>query len=127
MLDLFHASFGDLAFTRRRFVSLLDEAVQHNDSPTNKGAKEYARDPFGTLQSKLKQSFTEGFGVRLSEVGAEHNHTAGQHDRPSSEGIGQVEDVSLNGLAVVSDRVIHCSMLTIMLFACKPDYRSRGT
>ena len=57
--------------------------------------------------------------VWLSEVGAERNHTTGQHDVPCSEGIGQVQDISLHGLAVVGDRVVHSGRITIMLLMCK--------
>lgn len=84
MLHLLHTGFGDFAFTRRRLVSLLDEAVQHDDSPTDKGAKKHPRNSFGPLQSKLEQPFPEGFGVWLSEVGAERNHTTSQHDVQTS-------------------------------------------
>jgi hypothetical protein len=38
MFDFLHSGFGDPAFTRRRLDRLLDKAVQHDDSPADKGA-----------------------------------------------------------------------------------------
>jgi hypothetical protein len=119
MFDFLHSGFGDPAFTRRRLDGLLDKAVQHDDSPADKGAEKHARDTFGTFQPKLEQAFTEGFGVRLSEVGTERDNTTGQHDVPGSESDGQVQDVRLHILTVVSDRVVHGDTITNMLPAHK--------
>ena len=125
MFDFLHSGFGDPAFTRRRPVGLLDEAVQHDDSPADESAEEHACDSFGTFQPKLEQAFTERFGVRLSEVGTERYDTTGQHDITSSESVGQVQDVRLDGLTVVSDRVVHGGIITNMLSARKQRLRGQ--
>ena len=78
MFDFLHSGFGDPAFTRRRLAGLLYKAVQHDDPPAGKSAKKHARNSFGALQPEFEQAFTEGFGVKLSEIRAERDDTAGQ-------------------------------------------------
>jgi hypothetical protein len=90
-----------------------------HDPPADKSAEKHSRNSFSALQPELEQAFTEGFGVRLAEVGTKRYDTAGEHNIPGSESVGQVQDVRLDGLTVVSDRVVRGGMITNMLSAHK--------
>ena len=93
--------------------------MQHDDSFGDQSTEEYTRNPFCPFQSQLEQTSTKGFGMRFSQVRAEHNHSSSDHDITRCQRIGQVQDLGLHDIAVIGNRIIHRRIVTNMLIAYK--------
>ena len=119
MFDLLHPRLSDFTLAKRRFVRLLDKAMQHDDLFGDQRTEEYTGNPFGASQSQLEQTSTKGFGMRCSQVRAEHNHSSSEHDISRRQRIGQTQNLCLHDIAVIGNRIIHRRRVTNMLIACK--------
>jgi hypothetical protein len=63
----------------------------------------------------------------FSEIRTKSDHSTCQHDLPRSETIRQLQNLLLNRLAVIGDRVIHTGKITNMLSAHKACQRTRSS
>ena len=106
MLDLLHAIRRNRSFARRRTLSLLDKAVEHHDPPAYQRTKEHPGDAFGTLETQLKETFSESLRMRLPQIGTEGDHSSREHDVACSERVRKFENLFLHRIAVVLDRVV---------------------
>jgi hypothetical protein len=61
MFDLLHSGFGYLAFTLRRAFGLLDEAMKHDDTLANEGAKEHPGDASAPLSRSSNRPSPNAF------------------------------------------------------------------
>ena len=60
-----------MTLTGWRFVGLLDEAVQHDNSLADERTKQNPRNAFHASQSKFEQTFAERLRMWLPEIGAD--------------------------------------------------------
>jgi hypothetical protein len=88
MLGLLHSRFRDLAFTHWRTLRFLDEAVQHDDTPSDERAEKYPGNTLAPLQSQFEEPVAECSGMRFPQIWAKGDHPPGQHDVPGSEATG---------------------------------------
>ena len=121
---LLHSRHRDLAFARWRARALLDEAVQHDDSPSNKRAEENSRNSVDCLQPQFEEPIAKSLRMGFSEIRTKSDHSTCQHDVPRSETVRQLQNLLLNRLAVIGDRVIHTETITNMLSARKDCLRT---
>ena len=79
------------------------------------------RATFDSLEAKFEQTIAEGVGVTWAQVRPKRYHATGQHNVSCGEGVRQGEDIVLNAVAVVVNRVLHFATITNMLLAKKGD------
>ena len=89
--------------------------MQHDDTLAYKGAKEDPRNTFSPFEPQFEQAFTKRLGVRLAQVGPKCNHSSREHYVLCREGVWQSQDLFLDALAVVGDRVFHQRSITNVL------------
>jgi hypothetical protein len=106
MFDLFHSLVGNFKFTFGRSIGLLDKAVQHHEALTDRRAIKNTGGALSAFEAQLKQAFFHGLGVRLTQIGSDRQHAAGQHDVPGGQGIGQFKDLFLNAFAAGTDFIV---------------------
>ncbi|EKZ9427234.1 Rha family transcriptional regulator [Salmonella enterica] len=109
MLNLLHSGFCLFAFSYRGFLSLLDEAVQHNNTLPCQGAVKNARYAIAAFNPKLKKPITKGAGVRLSEIAAIHLHSFNKVLISGSQTQGELSHFNPDFLVVVLNSVVHDS------------------
>ncbi|EJQ8214267.1 Rha family transcriptional regulator [Salmonella enterica] len=109
MLNLLHSGFCLFAFSYRGFLSLLDEAVQHNNALPCQGAVKNARYAIAAFNPKLKKPITKGAGVRLSEIAAIHLHSFNKVLISGPQTQWELSHFNPDFLVVVLNSVVHDS------------------
>ncbi|ENA6191380.1 Rha family transcriptional regulator [Salmonella enterica subsp. enterica] len=109
MLNLLHSGFCLFAFSYRGFLSLLDEAVQHDNALPCQGAVKNARYAIAAFNPKLKKPITKGAGVRLSEIAAIHLHSFNKVLISGPQTQWKLSHFNPDFFAVVLNSVVHDS------------------
>ena len=116
MFDILHALSRDLEFLERRFVRLLNELMQADNSSVDDRAIEHARNSLYCLNPKFEQPSAHRTGVGMPKSGPKRLHCFRIAQKPRKQPGWKSEYFGLNTIGVKGDVPEHRRSIAYSLF-----------